>query len=137
VVAVGTLLLAAYRGTVHDEGETKSDAIAEVENTIDGAYGPFLREASFVVEEGGRSVGASLVTLNESLPFLAHLVVHPDMQRRGIGSLLIEATGNALHSANHAEMELIVTEANEPAVNLYRKLGFRQIDRLTQPPASP
>jgi hypothetical protein len=40
VVAVGTLLLAAYRGTVHDEGETKSDAIAEAENTIDGGTDP-------------------------------------------------------------------------------------------------
>jgi ribosomal protein S18 acetylase RimI-like enzyme len=137
VAAIGTLLLAAYRGTVHDEGETESDAVAEVKSTIDGAYGPFLHEASFVVEEGGRSLGASLVTLYESLPFLAHIVVHPDMQRRGIGTLLIEASGKALHSASHAEMELIVTEANESAVNLYRKLGFRQVDRLMQPPASP
>jgi GNAT superfamily N-acetyltransferase len=84
-------LLAAYRGTVHDEGETQSDAVAEVERTIDGASGPFLLKESFVVENGRRSVGASVVTLDESLPLLAHVVVHPDLLRQGIASLLIEA----------------------------------------------
>ena len=52
VVAVGTLLLAAYRGTVHDEGETKSDAIAEVENTIDGSVRTL--PARSIVRRGGR-----------------------------------------------------------------------------------
>jgi ribosomal protein S18 acetylase RimI-like enzyme len=36
--------------------------------------------------------------------------------------------GNALVAAGHAEMDLFVTEANEPATALYRKLGFRQVD---------
>jgi len=77
-----------------------------------------------------------MVTFLEPSPFLAHVVVHPDTQRRGIGSLLVAATGNALLTAGHSELELFVTEGNEPAVNLYRKLGFRLIDRLTGPPAS-
>ncbi len=56
------------------------------------------------------------------------------MQRREIGSLIIATTGTGCSRGGHAEMELFVTEANEPAVDLYRKLGFRQIDRPTQPP---
>lgn len=37
--AVGTLMMAAYRGTIDDEGETEADAIAEVERVVAGAYG--------------------------------------------------------------------------------------------------
>jgi ribosomal protein S18 acetylase RimI-like enzyme len=29
-----------------------------------------------------------------------------------------------------------VTDANEPAVALYRKLGFEQVERFTEPPPS-
>jgi ribosomal protein S18 acetylase RimI-like enzyme len=92
-------------------------------------------EASFLAEEG-RILGASLVTLVESRPFLAYLVAHPDVQRRGLGASLVAATGNALLSAGRRELALIVTEANEPPVALYRKLGFEQVERLPEPPAT-
>jgi len=42
--------------------------------------------------------------------------------------------GNALLAAGHTELDLLVTEANEPAVALYRHLGFEQVERLTDPP---
>ncbi len=136
VPVVGNLLLAAYRGTVDDEGETEADAVAEIDRVVAGEYGPFLREPSFVAVDGGRLVGASLVSLWEANPFLAYLVVHPGAKRRGIGTVLVIVTGNALRSAGHSALELFVTEANEPAVSLYRKLGFRVVDRVTQPPAA-
>jgi ribosomal protein S18 acetylase RimI-like enzyme len=133
VPALGALMLAAYRGTVDDEGETEADAVAEVERTIGGGYGPLLRDGSFVVEESDRIVGASMTTLFESDPFLIYLVVDPEMQRRGIGTFLVAASGNALLSAGYARVDLFVTESNEPAVNLYRRLGFRVVDRVTKP----
>jgi ribosomal protein S18 acetylase RimI-like enzyme len=58
------------------------------------------------------------------------------VQRRGLGASLVAASGNALLSAGRRELALIVTEANEPAVALYRKLGFEQVERLTEPPAT-
>jgi ribosomal protein S18 acetylase RimI-like enzyme len=131
--ALGALMLAAYRGTVDDEGESEADAVAEVERTLEGGYGPPLGEGSLVVEDGGRIVGASMTTLFESDPFLTYLVVDPGMKRRGIGTFLVAACGNALLSAGYATLDLFVTEANGPAVNLYRKLGFRVVDRVTKP----
>ena len=133
VPALGKLMFAAYRGTVDDEGESEADAVGEVERTIEGGYGPLLDKGSFVVEEGGRIVGASMTTLFELDPFLTYLVVDPEMKRRGIGTFIIAASGNALLSAGYATLDLFVTEANEPAVNLYRKLGFRVVDRVTEP----
>jgi ribosomal protein S18 acetylase RimI-like enzyme len=126
-------MLVAYRGTVDDEGESEPDAIAEVERTMGGEYGPLLDDCSFVVEDRERIVGASMTTLFDSDPLLTYLVVDPEMQRRGIGTFLVAASGNALLSAGYARLDLFVTEANEPAVNLYQKLGFRVVDRVTEP----
>ncbi len=75
-----------------------------------------------------------MVTLFGSQPFLTYLVVHPSLKRRGIGSSLVAASGNALLGADHSHMDRFVTEANEPAVGLYRKLGFEVVDRLAASP---
>jgi ribosomal protein S18 acetylase RimI-like enzyme len=131
--ALGALMLAAYRGTVDDEGETLEDAVVEVENVLGGSYGPFASDASFVVEHDDGLVGASLVAIVDSRPLLLYLVVRPDAKRRGVGTSLLVSTGNALREAGHAELDLFVTQANEPAVSLYRKLGFRLVDRIEGP----
>lgn len=131
--ALGELMVAAYRGTVDDEGETREDAVAEVEQVLDGSYGPFVFDASFVVEGDDGLVGASLVAVWESHPLLLYLVVRPESKRRGIGSALLLQTGTALAAAGHPELDLFVTETNEPAVALYRKLGFRVVERLERP----
>jgi ribosomal protein S18 acetylase RimI-like enzyme len=132
--AIGELMLAAYRGTVDDEGETRGDAVAEVEQVLDGSYGPFVSDASLLVGYDDGMVGASLVAIWESRPLLLYLVVRPDAKRRGIGTFLIAGTGNALLEAGRPELDLFVTEANEPAVTLYRKLGFEVVERLDRPP---
>jgi ribosomal protein S18 acetylase RimI-like enzyme len=133
--ALGELLLAAYRGTVDDEGESKEDADAEVERVFADEYGPLLRDASFVVLDGERLVGASLVASSESRPLLLYLVVHPNEQRRGLGTFLVTRSANALVAAGHSELDLFVTEANDPAVTLYRKLGFVIAERVAGPDA--
>jgi ribosomal protein S18 acetylase RimI-like enzyme len=127
------VLLAASRGTVDDEGESEEDARAVVYNTLAGQEGPFVDACSFVAVEGGRLIGASLITLFEGRPLLSYVVVDPAMQRRGVGSLLIRASGNALVAAGHRELDLFVTEANRPAVRLYEKLGFRVLERVHAP----
>jgi len=133
VPALGALMLAAYRETVDDEGETEADAVAEVERTLAGEYGPFLADCSIAVDDDARIGGASLVTLWDGRPILAHLVVHPEAKRRGLGTFLMATSGNALVRAGYAHVDLFVTEENEPAVSLYRKLGFRVVDRITDP----
>lgn len=130
---LGALMLAAYRGTADDEGESEADAIAEAERTLAGDYGPWLEDCSFAVDNGPRIAGASMVTLWEGDPFLTYVVVHPDMKRRGLGTFLMTTSANALVTAGYSELDLFVTEENEPAVTLYRKLGFRVVDRLTSP----
>jgi ribosomal protein S18 acetylase RimI-like enzyme len=137
VPALGALMLAAYRGTVDDEGETEADAVAEVERTLSGEYGSFLSDCSFAVNDDARIVGASSVTVWEGTPIATYLVVRPEMKRQGLGTFLMASSGNALVRARYTHMDLFVTEANEPAVRLYRKLGFQVVDRITDPSLDP
>jgi ribosomal protein S18 acetylase RimI-like enzyme len=131
VPVLGALMLAAYRRTADDEGETEADAVAEVERTFDGEYGALLADASFAIEDGNRPIGASMTAEWHGRAMLAFLLVHPEVKRRGIGTFLIAHTGNALLAAGYTELGLFVTEANRPAVSLYRKLGFEVVDRIT------
>jgi len=136
VPGLGDLMLAAYCGTVDDEGETLEDAVGEVEGVLGGSCGPFASDASFVVDGEDGLVGASLVAIWdwEPRPLLLYLVVRPEAKRRGIGTALLLQSGDALAAAGHPELDLFVTEANEPAVNLYRKVGFRVVERLEDAP---
>jgi ribosomal protein S18 acetylase RimI-like enzyme len=67
----------------------------------------------------------------ESGPLLTHVIVQPDMKRRDIATSLIAVSGRALLSTGPG-LDLFVTEANESAVNLYRKIGFEVMDRFTE-----
>jgi ribosomal protein S18 acetylase RimI-like enzyme len=129
------LLLASYRGSVDDEGEDLEGATGEVERTLTGVYGPLLADASFVAVDGDRPVGAVLVTLWEERPLIAHVVVDPAVKRVGLGTDLMNAAANALAAAGRTELDLFVTEANEPAVRLYRSLGYRALRRITSSPS--
>ena len=129
------LLLASYRGSVDDEGEDLEGATGEVERTLTGVYGPLLADASFVAVDGDHPVGAILVTLWEERPLVAHVVVDPSIKRTGLGTQLMNAAAAALAAAGRTELDLFVTEANEPAVRLYRSLGYRALRRITSSPS--
>jgi ribosomal protein S18 acetylase RimI-like enzyme len=122
--ALAVLMHEAYRGTPDDEGETLEDARAEVEKTLDGEYGTFLRFASFACEGDGRLLGASLVTHWRGAPLIAFAMTHPEVARRGLATSLILRSLHALAGAGYREANLAVTDANDPARRLYEKLGF-------------
>ena len=126
---LGRLMLDAYRGTVDDEGETLEDAVAEVAKTTQGGYGRFLPDCSLAIEQNGVMSSACLITLIEErgLPFLAFAMTAPGSQGKGMAAFLLKTAINVLFDNGHRELVLVVTEANEPAVRLYRKLGFEPV----------
>ncbi|HMQ35475.1 MAG TPA: GNAT family N-acetyltransferase [Chloroflexaceae bacterium] len=121
---LAALLIAAYRGTVDDDGETLDDALAEIGRTLGGSYGPYLEPCSFLVEDEGRAVAASLVTRWTEAPLLAFVMVAPDFQRRGLGELVLRRSMAALWASGETELVLFVTDGNTPAQRLYERLGF-------------
>lgn len=124
VSALAALMFDAYHGTIDDEGETPDDARAEVQRTLDGAHGDFLPGCSFSVEEGGRMLAATLVTLWQDAPLLSFVMTHPEAKGRGLATYLIQQSSNALLGQGYDELYLFVTEGNVPAQRVYGRLGF-------------
>jgi len=126
---IGQLMLDSYRDTVDYEGETLDDAVAEVERVFADEYGRLVPRASAVIETEGRPVAACLVTiLNDAgPPFVCYTMTHPRHRRQGMVKYLIRRVADALLDLGHTELVLAVTVANQPALQLYGKLGFQEV----------
>jgi ribosomal protein S18 acetylase RimI-like enzyme len=95
----------------------------------------YLPLSGFVWEEEKRIVGnLTLIPYHvhqEQTLLIANVAVHPDHRRRGIGYRL---TAKALEHARQRGIQttwLHVREENEPAIRLYRSLGFQERARRT------
>jgi predicted GNAT family acetyltransferase len=130
VNALGALMLEAYRGTIDYEGEGLEEAIQEVHAVLAGAYGPFIADCSFVIEDEGKMLSASMMVMSDRVnaPLLAFSMTHPEHKRKGMAEFLLKAGINRLVGAGHRDLYLVVTEGNAGAIRLYEKLGFRQAE---------
>ncbi|GAA2273287.1 hypothetical protein GCM10010149_14310 [Nonomuraea roseoviolacea subsp. roseoviolacea] len=109
-------------GRRHDESPRGAEA--EIRLTFTGYHGPFRPAASFVAEDVGRAVGASLVTVWQEVPLLAFVFTAPSHAGRGLGRRLVEASMRALGERGHGLLALAVTEDDVRARRLYESLGF-------------
>ncbi|GAA4632224.1 hypothetical protein GCM10023196_064750 [Actinoallomurus vinaceus] len=126
---LGALMWDAYQGTPdeRDVGDGVPSATEEVRLTFDGEYGPFLPEASFVAEEGGRPVAAALVTVWREVPLLAFVFTAPSHTGRGLARRLIEAVMGSLVEQGYDRLSLAVTGQNTRARALYESMGFIEV----------
>ena len=124
--ALGILLYQSFRGSIDDEGETVDDAIREIAELYSGAYGRFLPEASFVIEDEDRLCSACLVTWFEhhAAPLVAFSMTSPEARRRGMARQLLQRSIDALLQMGETRLTLVVTPGNAPGLELYRSLGF-------------
>jgi GNAT superfamily N-acetyltransferase len=120
------LMLAAYRDSA-DEGAILEVALGDVKRTFSGGYGDFLWEHSFLAEEGGKVLSASLVTSFEGNPLLAFSMTHPSHKRRGLAGALILKSVRSLREDGDEILFLFVSEGNLPARKLYEKLDFQMV----------
>lgn len=124
--ALAVLMLEAYRGTVDDEGGTMDDALDEVACLLAGDYGDFDLDASEVVERDGALAAATLITRWEDEPFVAFSMTAAAAKRRGLARTGLQRAMATLAARGETRLGLMVTTANEPAVALYRSLGFAE-----------
>lgn len=97
-------------------------AFSEAEQYENGMYWRMLQSGLSVValDDSGMLVGYAYVQINP-YTHVRSLAVHPDFRRLGYGKALMQAI---IDHADH-EVDLLVDEANEPAIRLYKSLGFQ------------
>jgi len=92
--------------------------------------GRSLLEASSLARERGsdRAAGFALVTeIARNHGHLAQVAVSPELQRRGIGHLLLDHTLSRLSELGLEHLSLMVSRGNEKAIGLYEAMGFTPV----------
>jgi ribosomal protein S18 acetylase RimI-like enzyme len=71
----------------------------------------------------GKLVGSVRVSFNRGTGFVGRLIVHPEHQKKGIGTKLIETIEKRFPSTER--FELFTGSRSEDNIRLYEKLGYR------------
>ena len=82
----------------------------------------FCKPIKVIIDDKIVGVGTSI--LFENTGWLAHIIVHNDSRKKGIGFQIVERLLNDLSDISINKVLLIATELGE---SVYRKAGFRPI----------
>lgn len=126
------VITAAYRGHVdaqiNDQYHTLSGSLRFLNNIVRfPGCGTFDAESSFVaLDRKTRSlIGLILCSrVRADVGHVTQVCVLPEYRSRKIGESLLAATERNLRKRNFSALSLTVTEANNKAVALYRRLNF-------------
>jgi ribosomal protein S18 acetylase RimI-like enzyme len=127
--ALARLYEAAYRGQFDRylffaSSNALEDAVLATREILSGRWGEFLPWASPVIEDEGEVRAAVLTVRGPAGPLLADVMVDPRSAGRGRGRAAVLASLRALRDRGETAATLAVTEGNERALRLYRRLGF-------------
>jgi ribosomal protein S18 acetylase RimI-like enzyme len=135
--AAAQLIADAYDGhidsRINDQYRSVSGARAFLFNIVQyPGCGSFFRPASFAAFDAtGRLCGISLASLVASdTGHLTQICVLPEFRGFGIGHALIRRSLTRLGELGCRSASLTVTAANQGAVALYQRIGFRIMSRF-------
>lgn len=131
--SAAAVITAAYRGHVdseiNDQYRSTNGSLRFLNNIVRfPGCGVFDPEASFVAvhRETRLTVGLVLCSrVKDGVGHITQVCLAPDVRGRRLGEALLGTAYAALQRRRFTALTLTVTEANAPAVELYRRLGFR------------
>jgi ribosomal protein S18 acetylase RimI-like enzyme len=126
------LIAAAYQdhpdSVVNDQYRSVYGAMRFLHNIVRHAgCGTFSPPVSHVVVDRASGQLAAVVLASRVSPKSGHitqLCVHPGFRRRGLARMLLTLAAACFVRQGIPEVSLTVTEANAPAIDLYRSEGF-------------
>ena len=133
--AAARLIPAAYEGhvdaSINDQYRSPEGARKFLHNIIQyPGCGTFAEPASFAAFEpgGGALCGLSLASVvAPACGHITQICVAPGSQGKGLGHALLLRSLLALRGMGCAAASLTVTSANQGAVRLYERIGFRTL----------
>ncbi|MEJ5311624.1 MAG: GNAT family N-acetyltransferase [Anaerolineae bacterium] len=126
--AILTLQKLAYQS----EAQRYNDFdLPPLRQTLEEIQADFARMAFFKATAGERIVGSVRGYAKDGTCYIGRLIVHPDVQNRGIGTRLMQTLEQ--HFDTVQRFELFTGHKSEPALHLYHKLGYREFKRQDMP----
>jgi ribosomal protein S18 acetylase RimI-like enzyme len=128
------VITAAYRthidSEINDQYRTNAGSIRFLNNIVRfPGCGVFDVESSFAAVHRPTNALVGLILCSRVRADVGHVTqvcLVPETRHQGIGENLIACTCNSLRSRNFNLLSLTVTEMNDRAVSLYRRLGFEE-----------
>lgn len=124
------LLWETFHGTIDDLGETPEEMEQEVTAMLNGKYGKFLGEHSFISidAESGEFQGCGLVSFFREIPLIIYVSVRSQARGKRLSTVILKEVIQSLSQEFDAAY-LVVTEGNTIAENIYHQLGFVDVGR--------
>jgi ribosomal protein S18 acetylase RimI-like enzyme len=130
--SAAALITAAYRGHVdseiNDQYRTLTGSLRFLNNIVRfPGCGTFDAPSSFVVFQRRTHVLAGLILCSLVRPDVGHITqvcVLPEFRSAGLGEALLAASTRNLRGRGFRFISLTVTEANDRAIALYKRIGF-------------
>jgi len=127
------LIAAAYRGHIDSQINDQYRSVAGARRFLFNIVqypgcGTFFQPASWAAihRETGRVCGISLASLvADKVGHVTQICVGPWMQHCGVGYELLRRSLESLAQSEARRISLTVTAANQEAVRLYQRVGFR------------
>ena len=126
------LITAGYRGHVdseiNDQYRTLAGSLRFLNNIVRfPGCGTFDARGSFVVLERRTRTLVGLILCSQVRPDVGHITqvcVLPEHRSAGLGEALLAASTRSLRDRGFHFISLTVTEANDRAIALYKRIGF-------------
>ena len=130
--SAATLITAAYRGHVdseiNDQYRTVAGSLRFLNNIVRfPGCGTFDPQASFAVFQRRTRTLIGLILCSQVRPDVGHITqvcVLPEYRSAGLGEAMLAASTKNLRGRGFHFISLTVTEANDRAIALYKRIGF-------------
>jgi ribosomal protein S18 acetylase RimI-like enzyme len=129
----------------------RADDVAALQAIVERAYAPYVerigrRPAPMdddytarvrdglvdVIHEDGEILGLIVLVSDGDSLLVENVVVHPSHQGLGVGRALLAHADDTAGLLGLAELRLYTNAAMTENLGLYRRLGYREIDRRTE-----
>lgn len=127
------LTVEAYAGTldsqIHVFFQQLEGSKEFFKNVSSGMYGNFDDKIECVLIEQNEVIGVCSIITNDNQGFIPNIIVSPQKRGLGLGKvLLIHTMKNICQKYDIESVGLAVTERNQNAFQLYKKLGFKSVN---------